>query len=328
MKLQKQIDFLEANSDFAICHHNMQVIYEESEKKTHFSNSPDQKEVTTITDLANGNYIYTASCVYRNGMFGKTPEWVNKCPIGDYPLHMLIAQTGRIKYIPDVMGVYRVHKGGVWEHRDINYRIGKRFEMLNLMIDKFTPEINEILRVALKKDAEYLMTLFKDQPERCRSYAQKLLEIDHAYFADLKFEITILIEKNKAADESLKLKNDELFQKDLDMIEKIRVADESLRLKNDELYQKDLDLIEKKKAADNLLKLKNDELYQKDLDLIEKDRVAEESLRLKNDELNQMDIELKKMMVEINQITGSRSWKITNPLRVIMKRLKKFYEQP
>ncbi len=29
LKLQKQVDFLDANPDFAVCHHNMEVIYED-----------------------------------------------------------------------------------------------------------------------------------------------------------------------------------------------------------------------------------------------------------------------------------------------------------
>jgi hypothetical protein len=55
--LQKQVSFLEANPDFAICHHNMQVVYIEIPKEPHLSNTADQKEVTTIADLAEGNYI-------------------------------------------------------------------------------------------------------------------------------------------------------------------------------------------------------------------------------------------------------------------------------
>ncbi|MDZ7740334.1 MAG: glycosyltransferase [Bacteroidota bacterium] len=115
-KLQNQVDFLEANEDFAICHHNMQVIYEENNNKPHLSNPPDGEKFTTIETLAHGNYIYTASCVFRDGLFGEFPNWFAKCPIGDYPLHMLNAQFGKIRYFPEIMGVYRVHNGGVWEY--------------------------------------------------------------------------------------------------------------------------------------------------------------------------------------------------------------------
>jgi hypothetical protein len=34
--------------------------------------------------------------------------------MGDWPLHVLNAQHGRIGYLDDVMGVYRKHAKGVW----------------------------------------------------------------------------------------------------------------------------------------------------------------------------------------------------------------------
>ena len=64
-KLQRQVDFLEANPDFSICFHNMQIIYENSPEKNHLSNI-EQKEISDINDLARYNYIYTASCMFRN----------------------------------------------------------------------------------------------------------------------------------------------------------------------------------------------------------------------------------------------------------------------
>ena len=194
-KLQKQVIFLEANIDFAICHHNMQVIYEGNTKAPHLSNSPEQKEVTTIEDLAHGNYIYTASCLCRNGLFGKAPEWIAKCPIGDYPTHMLNAQFGKIKYIPDVMGVYRVHKGGFWECKDEIYRIGKWVDLMDQMKNQFSTEINKILIESQNRDAEYLMIKLKDQEERCRYYTNKLIENNPLYVANLKSETVLLKEK-------------------------------------------------------------------------------------------------------------------------------------
>jgi glycosyltransferase involved in cell wall biosynthesis len=194
LKLQKQVDFLEANSDFAICHHNMQVIYEENTKESHLSNPLNQKEVTTIEDLARGNYIYSASCVFRNGLIREFPEWYSKCPIGDYPLHMLNARFGKIRYIPDVMGIYRVHKGGIWEQKDIIYRTAKWVELIDQMKNQFAPEINKILIETQNRNSEYLMANFKEQPEKCRYYSYKLIENDPGYLANL------FNEKNKFSD--------------------------------------------------------------------------------------------------------------------------------
>lgn len=120
-KLQKQIDFLEANPDFAICFHNTEIIYEDGSREPHLFNS-SQSEVTTFEDLAGGNYIQTVSCVYRNGLFGDFPAWSSSLALGDWSLHLLNAQYGKIKFIDEVMAVYRVHGGGAWSMQDWKFR--------------------------------------------------------------------------------------------------------------------------------------------------------------------------------------------------------------
>ena len=87
-KLQKQVDFLENNPDFAICFHNMKILNESNPSAIEFSNSKDQDSVTNILNLASkGNYIFTASVVYRKPKDG-FPNWLLDLPIGDYALHL------------------------------------------------------------------------------------------------------------------------------------------------------------------------------------------------------------------------------------------------
>jgi glycosyltransferase involved in cell wall biosynthesis len=173
-KLQKQVDFLEANQDFAICHHNMQVIYEGLSGEPHLSNSPDQKEITTIIDLAKGNYIFTASCVFRNGLIKQAPEWSFKAPVGDYLIHMLNARFGKIRYFREPMGVYRIHRDGAWSTKDHIYHKEKWVELLELMENYFSPEVNGILKKGHADLCMFLLDHFKNQPEKCRYYYDKV----------------------------------------------------------------------------------------------------------------------------------------------------------
>ena len=143
LKLQKQTDFLEKNSDFAICFHNMQIIYENEPRLNRISNK-NQNEITTINTLACGNYIYTASCVFRNN-FIILPDWFYQCPVGDYPLHLLNAQYGKIKFVNEVMGVYRIHQEGTWGDTSMVHQREKWLEMLELIRDKFDISIRNSL---------------------------------------------------------------------------------------------------------------------------------------------------------------------------------------
>ncbi len=130
-KLQKQVDFLDNHQDFVICFHNMQTIYEDGSKEPSLSNL-EQKEVSTIEDLFKGNFIYTASCLFRNKLFGEFPEWYFTLPFGDDSLHILNAEHGKIMFINEVMGVYRIHRGGVWSR--MMYFDQKDRGLINIMI--------------------------------------------------------------------------------------------------------------------------------------------------------------------------------------------------
>lgn len=114
LKLQKQIDFLEANKDFSICFHAMNFINESNPEQVPTPAYLKKPEITTIEDLCLGNYIYTASCVFRNGLIPTLPEWYCKFPLGDWPLHLMNAEHGKIKFINEKMAVYRIHGKGIW----------------------------------------------------------------------------------------------------------------------------------------------------------------------------------------------------------------------
>lgn len=116
-KLQKQVDFLETNTEYVICFHNSLELFETNPSKIFYYCSKNQKQVSTLVDLLYRNYIPTCSVIFKNNLFENFPSWFNKLGMGDWSLHIINAQYGKIKYITEVMGVHRVHEGGVWSRR-------------------------------------------------------------------------------------------------------------------------------------------------------------------------------------------------------------------
>ena len=113
-KLQKQVDFLEANPGFVISYTDYSQTEEGSGLITDQTNLY-HKEVLTVDDLLENNYVSTLTCVFRNNLFDEFPEGFSNLKVGDWPLHVLNAQYGKIKYHKGwVSGVYRIHAGGVW----------------------------------------------------------------------------------------------------------------------------------------------------------------------------------------------------------------------
>jgi glycosyltransferase involved in cell wall biosynthesis len=144
-KLQKQVDFLEANPDFAICFHPVFELTENNSFSRETFNTSEKEEVYTIEDLARGNFIHTPSVVFRNGLLPDLPTWFKIIPVGDYPMHMLNAKKGKIKYLPDTMAVYRKHNGGVWSLANPQTKIEGWLEMLNYLMQELDDNIKGIL---------------------------------------------------------------------------------------------------------------------------------------------------------------------------------------
>ncbi|MFT4733812.1 MAG: glycosyltransferase involved in cell wall biosynthesis [Algoriphagus sp.] len=122
-KLQKQVDFLEEHNDFAICFHNTRVDFFDQELPSYYVNEGIERDVFTLDDMIGQDEIWfmaTASLLIRSSAYGKTPHWLLKSKSGDIPIIILAARNGKIKYLPEVMAVYRKNLGS-FSHTD-NYK--------------------------------------------------------------------------------------------------------------------------------------------------------------------------------------------------------------
>jgi glycosyltransferase involved in cell wall biosynthesis len=109
-KLQKQVAFLDAHSDYAICFTRAVSFAEDlSREPQHIPSDEYEKHTLTIADLLRYDSIAACSVMFRNGLFGAFPDWFLSLQMGDWPLHIMNAQHGKVGYIPEVMAAYRIH---------------------------------------------------------------------------------------------------------------------------------------------------------------------------------------------------------------------------
>jgi glycosyltransferase involved in cell wall biosynthesis len=177
-KLQKQVDFLETHSDYAICF-TRTVCFDEDKKSETYSIPPEEyrKETLTIEDLLRCNFIANCSVLYRNGLFGNFPDWFLSLEIGDWPIHIMNAQHGKVGYLDEVMAIYRIHSR--------SYSAGKNAvdKLLTTIIvyDIINPYLNfEHASLIREMKAEIYQTLTKMHYDKndlagARHYAQKCL---------------------------------------------------------------------------------------------------------------------------------------------------------
>ncbi len=114
LKLQKQVDFLEANNDFNICFHRANTL-QNGEFKLHDIPKPFDNEAFHYLELLRHyNFISTASVVFRKPDNFKLPDWFYSISFGDLGLYKLVSEEKKIKCLEDVMSVYRIHNEGIF----------------------------------------------------------------------------------------------------------------------------------------------------------------------------------------------------------------------
>ena len=114
-KLQKQVDFLEANSEYSLVFHKTKAIQkgqlvEDNVIENRFDKVLDKSNILTTDLLRIGNFIHTCSVVFRRDKL-LIPKEMNFSPVGDYILFISLSQQGKIKRLEEEMAVYRKGSG-------------------------------------------------------------------------------------------------------------------------------------------------------------------------------------------------------------------------
>lgn len=175
-KLEKQVQWMEAHPEYAICHHKVEIL--EEGKPVEDWNQELVEETLTITDLAKNNFIHTPSCLFRNPEHDYVPDWFRHVVLGDFALFMVVAQYGKIHHMDDTMAVYRMHKRGLWSNRDKLTRDRQRCQQMLIMADNFENE--EVKQILTDKGLKFLTSTvgyLNGQPTEIKLFFDKLLPL-------------------------------------------------------------------------------------------------------------------------------------------------------
>jgi glycosyltransferase involved in cell wall biosynthesis len=118
-KLQKQVDFLEANPDFAMCFTDVDVLDQLQSNEVHLRPENQfpklQKDVFTVEDiiLADINIAPTPTLLFRNVFPQPIPEFFLDSLSADIFIQVMVTDKGKAKYMREKTAVYRNHEGGV-----------------------------------------------------------------------------------------------------------------------------------------------------------------------------------------------------------------------
>ncbi|MFI3243456.1 MAG: glycosyltransferase family A protein [Akkermansia sp.] len=116
LKLQKQVDFLEANPEYAMCHTEAQCYHQKtgllSYMHDYVKTDADLDQINTLDFIIHNNPICTKTVCARAALIQDYADEVNpasqKWAMGDYPTWLWVAIKYKIHYMPEVTAVYRV----------------------------------------------------------------------------------------------------------------------------------------------------------------------------------------------------------------------------
>ncbi|GCD77349.1 glycosyl transferase [Thermaurantimonas aggregans] len=152
LKLQKQVDFLEAHPDFVGAFHDCIILNQadgSQRLRIGLTHIDEEADMASIIRQKNSP---TASLLFKN-CFSKDfwPQNADQISQGDYLLVVLLARYGKFKYFPEPMSLYRIHEGGVWSSKTRLYTTEQDIKFYTYLYQLFdTSEIRQVIDAKLK----------------------------------------------------------------------------------------------------------------------------------------------------------------------------------
>lgn len=113
-KLLRQVTYLDEHPECSMCFHNVLCVYEDEARADEPYNGPDQPAEVDMGTLLDRCVVASCSPLFRRETISPLPPWYFQLPWGDWSLYFLAAEHGALRYLPDMMGVYRIHGAGMY----------------------------------------------------------------------------------------------------------------------------------------------------------------------------------------------------------------------
>lgn len=156
LKLQKQIDFLDNNPDFVACAHNT-LMLDDIRDNVQAKIRRKIDDVFTIQDFLDGSAsFHSSSFVFRNVFHGNIPKLQEHEKSEDLFFAILHAKYGKVKYIDEIMSVYRMHGKGEWTSLNEESQLQKAVVLMQHIHDVFGEEFSQYSKYGLKKSIKNL----------------------------------------------------------------------------------------------------------------------------------------------------------------------------
>jgi glycosyltransferase involved in cell wall biosynthesis len=183
LKLQKQVDFMEAHPECSICCHKTVRKYENSDKEAGIFPEITGNHIYSREYMYQKDIIDTCSALFVNEHMNEMIKFLEGFKLGDTPLWYFLCEHGKIGFLDECMAVYRKHDAGIYssnselnnliDNIDTYEKIAERLKIAPINFSLYT----RTMRVAGKYLNEGNFT-------GMRKYLKKSLQ----YFSDMNWQ--------------------------------------------------------------------------------------------------------------------------------------------
>lgn len=156
-KLQKQVDFLEKNSQYAMCFHNAFELINENKNMNLFSSIEDKDYVGQ--EILKDWLIPSASVLFRQNIINepifKKVFSSSKIVYLDILLFLIAAEHGKIYGMKEPMAVYRRHSDGITQKEPDFKNMKKMITHLNYIGELFNNKYYSLTKMLSTERAYY-----------------------------------------------------------------------------------------------------------------------------------------------------------------------------
>lgn len=170
LKLQKQVDFMEANPDYTMCCTNAVIQTPEGDEE--WCRYPTDQTVPTEDVIKHGGlFVQTATLLFRREVLIEAtdyPESAKKCHVGDFPLQIYAALKGKVYWFVDKTATYRYLSGNSWtvnfKKQDTAKKIRNMRSEIDMLKDMDLLSNGKYSNAFKRIQAKLIYYLFYDHP--------------------------------------------------------------------------------------------------------------------------------------------------------------------
>ncbi len=164
MKLQLQVDFLEAHPEYSACVHNTKICFCDASSQDRDLLPPTEDRDVPFQQVIKGMAVsfHTSAILAHKDYLINSPDFkavATKYGFSDYPVGIWLTMKGKVRFIERSMSVYRVaSNAGAWSHG-----VGRRYGSLKRFI---TGEIEMFKALLPHLDGDWLNAAKQELLER------------------------------------------------------------------------------------------------------------------------------------------------------------------